>query len=244
MKSTAATILFLLCCCHGRLLAGERTYSVRIIDNGPSDAPLKASGDIVFHEELFQNAAKLHWDVNVTFTNVSSKTIVAYEAEIDSVPEYGSGMRYVDHTDFFFDPPNMLKEGSQRIRKFDTPYAVGKYNSSAPPVAATAKCTLLFVEFADGSSYGNSEWSKSLPKARRITLLRVQDLSRAYESGGETALKEAFGGALARADDPRPTLDQLRQLEADLKERGPAFVASKMKEFMLVGKERGLTEDN
>jgi hypothetical protein len=221
-------------------VAPERSYSVRLDDEGGIDSPLKASGQIVFHEELFKNAVRFRWQEDITYINATSKDIRAYEVEIDSVPERGGGFAHVDHNDLFFSR-EMLVPGSQRTLRSgnNSPSAVVPYDGNKQqPVISKANFTVRFVEFSDGTTYGNSEWGNSLPAARLDTTIRMKELQRAYQDGGDTALRSALAAELARPENRRPTAERLEHFKLTLEQDGPAALIAKIQNSLNVVKER------
>lgn len=255
MKPISAQALLLLIaalCCTRPTVAEERIYGVLLIDASPPDSPLKASGQIVFHEELLENAKadcghclKTRWDFDITVTNISSKDILAYEGEINATPELGPNIREIDEPDFFF-KSQIMTTGYQRVLKSDPgPTGMVDYDpSQQQPKVAKATFTVSFVEFADGSTYGTSKWGSALRKARRVTVARLQELEQAYENGGEAALKNALDAALVRKDNPSPTADLLEQLKLILGQDGSSAVSAKMEETLTAAKEHGVTTAN
>jgi len=241
-----ALLLLIVCLCCGRTtLADELTYAVTLVNESPPDCPLKASGQIVFHEQLFQNAVKTRWDFDIAITNVSSKGILAYEGEINFTPELGLPVREIDQPDFFF-KRQIMTPGNQRVLKLDPgpTGTVGYDPSMQQPKVAKATFTVSFVEFADGSTYGSSKWGSALPKARRVTVARLQELDQAFKNGGETALKNALDAALARKDNPSPTADQLEHLKLIFDQDGSAALTAKMEESLTAAREHGLAKAN
>jgi hypothetical protein len=246
-----AILPLFICLCGCLTVAKERSYSVRIVDDNSPDSPLKASGQVVFHEEPSvgdPNTLNSRTEYDVAFTNVSSKDIRAYEVVIESMTEHGMGQRHTDRGDFFFQHQSMFPIGSQQVLQFVMPPAPGwsvtQYDPSAQPSAAKAAFSVSFVEFADGSTYGSSKWGGALPEARRATVARLQDLQQAFKNGGETALKNTLDAALVRKDNPSPTKDQLEHLEVFFNEGGSAALTAKIEEFLIAAKEHGLTSAN
>jgi hypothetical protein len=255
MKPTSTQALLLLIvalCCTRTTVAEQRMYAVPLIDAGPPDSPLKASGQIVFHEELLENAEvdcghclKTRWDFDIIVTNISSKDILAYKGEINATPELGLPVREIDEPDFFF-KSQIMTTGYQRVLKLDPgPTGTVDYDPShQQPKVAKATFTVSFVEFADGSTYGTSKWGNALPKARRVTVARLQELEQAHKNGGEAALKNALDAALARKDNPSQTSDQLEHLKFIFEQDGSAALAAIIEESLTLASEHGLATAN
>lgn len=240
-RSLQALFLLILAVCFASTVhAGQRTYAVTLIDESPSDSPLRASGRFAFHEESFQTSVKTQWDVDIVISNVSSKNILAYEAEISAIPELGPAIRQIDHPDFFFNRQDM-SPGCRRALKLEPgPTAVNSYDPSTPTHTANATFAVFFVEFADGTTYGRSRWGSSLPEARRVFFARLKELNEAYKDRGERALTNALNALLARTDNPSPTRDQIAILKFALDEGGFAALLAKIQESLAAARARGM----
>jgi hypothetical protein len=222
--------------------APERTYAVRLADEGDPNSPIRAAGQLVFHEQLFQNAVGFRWQVDMALTNASSKDIRAYEVQFDATPERGGGFTYIDRKDFFYSRQNMFPPGSQQLwRSDESPRAMVPFSAVQPqPTIAKVTFKVLFVEFSDGTLFGGSEWGRSLPAARAATVARMKELQQAYKDGGDTEMRGALAVALARSDTPTPAKEQLEHLKVTLDEDGSAAMATKISDSLAVAAERGL----
>ena len=223
-------------------VAPERTYAVKLADENDSNSPIRASGQLVFYETLFQNAVEFRWQVDAAFTNASSKDIRAYEVQFDATPERGGGFNYIDRKDFFYSQQSMFPPGSQQLwRSDESPRAVVPFSAAQPqPTIAKVSFKVLFVEFSDGTTYGGSEWGRSLPAARLIAVARMKELQQAYKEGGDVEMRGALAVALARSDTPTPAKEQLQHLKDTLDQDGSTALVSKIQDSLAVVTERGL----
>ncbi|HTT21814.1 MAG TPA: hypothetical protein VMG82_22990, partial [Candidatus Sulfotelmatobacter sp.] len=65
-----------------------------------------------------------------------------------------------------------------------------------------AEVTVTFVEFADGTTFGRSQWGNQLPLQREKELGYMQKLIESYDQGGKTALAGALSAEAVRETDP------------------------------------------
>jgi hypothetical protein len=138
-KILIPTFLIVVLCC-GRAtgakpvqqgVPAERSYTVQLTDDGGADSPFKASGHIVFHEELFQDAVRYRYEVDMTFTNTTAKDIRAHEVEVDPIAERGGGFSHIDREDFFFLQEDVFPPGSNRAWRWTkSPTTVVDYDGS------------------------------------------------------------------------------------------------------------------
>ena len=73
------------------LVAQMHNLTVPVTDSTGPNNPLAISGDITFRVQLFPDTYNTQWDMNITLTNISSKTIVAYQVAIEAMPDQGTG---------------------------------------------------------------------------------------------------------------------------------------------------------
>jgi hypothetical protein len=97
---------------------------------------------------------------------------------------------------------------------------------------------VVFVEFVDGAKYGSSDWGEYLSEGRAATIERLKGLLKAYQGGGEGALRMAMTQALTRPDNPSYTQDALYILDEKLKAAGAEGFISNINEKLRAAQER------
>lgn len=180
-----------------------RTTNARVVvqvDNTDAAAPIEATGEIIFQRELLPGAVTTRWEINLRVTNLSSQPILAYEAVVDAMPDIGGGFSHVLQRDYFFDRELAFYPGSQINIKYP-PAAKEKVQvrDAAAPRRPYANFRVLFVEFADGTTVGHSNWARALRGQRVQELDLLRSFLAAYGRGGDAAVATS----VRDADQPR-----------------------------------------
>jgi hypothetical protein len=163
---------------------------VPITDTLRNGSPVRNSGHVTFAEETSEKSVLTSYSQDWTVRNISSKAIVTL---IESLTlEFPDGYRSggIEQYDLFFHP-GLMKPGDELsfTRPASGVQRVQKHNSSS----GEPKCvvSVLWVQFADGSTFGDAKYAASLLSERRQTLEGLTRLGDIYANEGAKAfLKE------------------------------------------------------
>ncbi|MGB6472124.1 MAG: hypothetical protein WBE88_14810 [Candidatus Acidiferrales bacterium] len=230
-------LTLVLGCAFG-LSAQTRDLSVEVKDLSGPNSPITAKGQVLFQRISSADGVKTRHDIAVQLTNVSSKTIVAYEVSLQAMPDYGGGFNSTNLVDRFFRPQLQLGPGSQESWTFTDPGWDSEPSEAIPSKEPQASFTVLFVEFADGSKFGASPWASSLSDARQRAIERMQEIETAYETSGDDGLRTSLATEIARRDDPQMTTAVLNHLKATLDSSGPDAAAKQISDFLAAAQNR------
>jgi hypothetical protein len=231
MKVLAVTLLLLLV--SSPVLFGQtRSFSVPV--TGPNDtaSPMTASGEVRFNEESSADGVKIKWDEEILLRNVATKPIVAYEVLVE-----GAGVHHVAQADYFF--------------RQDLPFVPGATDTVSVKMSHTIETTsklaehvpngtlkVIFVEFADGSEYGRSNWGNTLSDTRRWTIRKFQEVLSLFRQSGEDGFRTALEKELARPDTPRLTAAGLNEIREILDAKGADAAVARIEERLTAAQER------
>lgn len=163
MRMLVAAVIFAAAFSDTAFAQTAHDVSLRVEDLSPQGSPISCSGSVSFHVVASANAVQTQLTYSLTATNVSSKPILAYEFSLTAIADYGSGELYTRQRDYFFVPESLLMPGSQ---DFDQ-HVSGTINVvHAATNTPKADLAVLFVEFADGTTFGRSKWGDSLIGSR------------------------------------------------------------------------------
>ncbi len=167
---------------------------ISIVDHSPSGSPLVVKGDVTAYDkpaEQLRYSAK----VRTSVTNASSKPIVL--TVISLTGENVPGMNDKSSHDYYF--PEMFEPQSTEEQEWTFGPFVSrtevkvdggsKWVDVEPERGAVQKvtATVLFVQFADGSTWGDRDEAKSALAVRRDSVKRLVHLSSVYRREGEAA---------------------------------------------------------
>ncbi|HEV2470822.1 MAG TPA: hypothetical protein VGS78_16645 [Candidatus Sulfotelmatobacter sp.] len=172
-------------------------FSAPIIDKSTAGAPLEVSGTFTLRESLRANELEWSWGEKVVVKNTSEKAILLFGATISEVGRYsspdgrraalGSGSTYRLEDDRFFS--EKLIEPGESLLLRDTKPGVPSVGCCVNPLSEThapsAEYRLYFVQFADGSVFGDPAEAKDSFAIRQIILRGLDRLLQSYEDGGE-----------------------------------------------------------
>lgn len=207
----------------------ELTLSVT--DVSDSDAPIKmTAGQISFRQDVYPTYVKTTCTTQITLTNVSWRGVLAYEVLVRGTPHYQGWVNRTDRVEGFFRPTANFAAGSQEPLDYDCSSKTSTAHDDVPNApqrneAPQATFKLLFVQFADGATYGVSEWGEHLHEGRAAEIEKLKELLHSYQTGGEDGLRVAMDQALASPDNPSYVQSDLRTLDYHLKTEGArAFI--------------------
>ena len=212
-----ATVLSTMMSCQ--VYAQTFDSTAQLNDLSDKNSPLRATGQASFHTVLSTNRERAECSLAGSVTNVSSRTIVAFEATLDLSSEF-SGCQHSDFTmDYFFDT-NLMPPGTHRDLTLGGPPEESEYSGTSVRREPRAQFRVEFVQFADGSSFGKSPWSENLESERRAQVELIKSLLHAFGNGDASALTAEVKRRLAGNETPRYLFTLLLQTNETIERRG------------------------
>jgi hypothetical protein len=208
----------------------ERESAV-ISDQSAVGSPLKCSGKTALseHYSILDREVKFRYAFDGRAMNVSSKPVLALELQFDISTVHGAGAQVDFREDFFF-TPEALAPGSSLPLKIgpsgliiaeNIPFSLGGY--------ASAKARVVFVELADGSTFGKSSWGDELHAARSSAMEYLGSLLEINDTKGGDALSATIRAALHDSGEPGYRRVLLGELDQTLDKHGPEGAASEIR---------------
>jgi hypothetical protein len=225
--ATTCTVILVGAFLCPRLLAQDAKpmtdLSLEVADFSSPGSPFQASGQIHFYREFSAASMQTRMDGDVRLKNISPKPVVAFECVVVT------GLLQIDHfVDAYFNGDDIqsgdevtLVHESKSNRAFTEQYRGSSPTSFKPDLHVT----VLYVEFADGSTYGGGQIAESRAADRRTGLNYLNELSDAYEND-PINLIPTLNGLLARGD-PMPLVTKLGKSET----RNPSVAFSILNTF-------------
>jgi len=189
--------VFLLCvlCLSRSSAAQQETITVPLIDKTGAGSPFQVSGRFVLQESLHGNQLEWSWGQKVAVKNVSDKPIMLFVATLTEIGRYprcqhaapGDGPTYVLEDDRFF--TEKLIRPSESLTLRDTEPGSPNVGCCVNPLAKksdpVAQYYLHFVEFADGSTFGDPLEAQDVLALRETILRGLRELNQSYSEHGE-----------------------------------------------------------
>lgn len=206
----------------------QKEIDVPFDDTTVSGSPFEVSGKLSVRETVAGNEVQSSWEENVTAKNISQKPIVLLVGILDAVGPHSDG-GYALIMDQFFSQ-HVIEPGDT------VPLATGTtgrgsccINPLDKPRDPKAGFRVEFVQFLDGSTFGDPVSAKDALASRTLTRNFLRKLADTYSEQGEqkfeAQVKEGHG----------PMLPLIR-MTADKK--GTSAAIAQVREMLAIGEER------
>jgi hypothetical protein len=225
MKSVAACVLlFSIAAPSG---SEPPIHPITLTDLSGADCPLKSSGKASFQEVTSDTTIKVSYGFDVDFVNVGFKPILAYEASLDLNSDHGAKLHSDDDVDFFFSSDALLPGSNIKWVEEPSRWIIVPYREVPPTGKPAAILRVTFVEFVDGTRFGNSVWGDKLAEQRKAGRNCLNALADAYESDKKNGLANAVRTQMAQLREFGGTVHELlREVKETLDSKGvPAATA-------------------
>jgi hypothetical protein len=175
--------------CFTRSAWPQLTYTLPVVDKSDSGSPLKISGTASFTELIVANSVKSSSSFKVVARNVGGKAIILVLASVDEAGPHGVGTYQVIQRDHFFWGNIAPKESVVLARG-----PLGRRPSACcvsplgPANEPKAEIRVQYVQFIDGSTFGDETTAKDILRTRSAILAALRRLDNASNSENFLAL--------------------------------------------------------
>lgn len=234
----ALSLLFLslLGCASLSLVA--QVVKLQLSDTSASGSPISASGTVIVAESIessprCQAVSAARCSVvseqnDITLRNVSDKPVVAFVSDFKGRTPSGNSFGMGYEAEMIFGGPLLAPDetapgpGSGGVE-------IRPETAEVKPTTPQAEFRILFVQFADGTTFGDPEAGEHLLLARQKSLEAMARLDGIFSRHGE----QAFVQALQQTREGE--LSIFRQIE---KQWGPAESVSRMRRALSTAEQR------
>jgi len=160
-------------------------------------SPIQVIGYVSFRDDP---AVRIRYNfaVNGMVKNASKKGIVCWSVLFETNGGTAPGLNFTETHDYVFSGDVLLPGKSELVQSDPVQFGAAEVNGAPmsgpeevdPPRTASAR--VRFVQFSDGSTWGDRDAADEIRLERAATLNRVQLLQRVYEDQGEKAFTDAF----------------------------------------------------
>jgi hypothetical protein len=192
-----------------------RRVTVPIEDTTMPGSPLKISGHVSFDETVVANEVTSHRSEDVRARNMSGKPILLIVASFQEAGPKSSGEDVEIVVDSFFQEKAMLPGETVPLwhRPFGEHYISEPFrldpNQERP---GKAQFYLRFIQFSDGSTFGDPTAARKWLDRRDATLVSLKKLRQTYNELGEPSFFQALDKDL-NADGQISLGDQIRKIQ-------------------------------
>ena len=169
-----------------------------IRDRSPHRSPIHIDGYVTFRDNTAENI-RYFW-VHASAKNASKKGIAAWSASLETAGGSGPALNLRESHDFFFTGDVLAPNETEGIRDQSCPIRLVLRPSNGNRYAETVDANILpnafvrvqFVQFTDGSIWGDRDQVAKLQLERHETLDKVKSLQQVYSEQGEKAFMDAL----------------------------------------------------
>jgi len=215
----------------------DQPMAVDIVDHSKPDAPIRTSGQTQITEKVNDGQLKVSFAHHFDCANVSNKTIIAFVNVINYANSYHPLIQENQELDAYFFHELEIAPGkkySHDHHQVDGEMT-GPIREGAKRGSPHAEAEAVFVQFADGSTWGvvDNEHVRALLNTRNLLLQTLKQLNAAADKGESdfvSALKQVLPDE--RADQ---IIDRIRTQQ---KENGSPAAIQKIRDMLAVAASR------
>jgi hypothetical protein len=174
-------------------IAAAQDKVLAIIDQSASGSPLENTGNVTLSETAMgEGRASVSHSDDWTVKNLSQKPIVAIVETLVVRDEVRETVRRTAQYDAFFQP-DLVEPGhviSFSEPSTDNKHLLSKSSAYVPADSPVCEVTVRWVQFADGSTFGDSSYAKGILEFRAATMKVLQHLKEVYINEGQEKFSE------------------------------------------------------
>jgi hypothetical protein len=176
-------------------------------------SPVQIAGYVTFRDNP-SKVTRYSYQVDASATNVSNKSVLLLRLRFETNGGSAPGLDAIYESDYFFGEGTLAPGVSDDVHisplSFGAPIVDGVplVNTADPStLGPTATARVEFVQFTDGSTWGDRDAAADVFKVRRATVRQLTALEKAYVQSGE----QAFRAELSKENTPLlPGINSLR----------------------------------
>ncbi len=225
-----AAILFPLCLTLSAW--SQLTYTVPVVDKSDPGSPLKISGTASFSELIVADSVTSSSNFRVEARNMSGTAIVLLLAYLDEAGPNGGETHHPIYIDHFFWGDIAPGESFELARgRSGRRTSALRINPLGPAADPEAEVSVQYVQFVDGSTFGDEATAKDILDQRPVILGALRRLNHAGSSEELLAL-------LAEKIQPETADRFLEAFRRTEKHRGIAAARAQVRTALTVAEER------
>src|SRR5215831_19026130 len=162
--------------------------------------PIRVDGYLTFRDDPVANI-RFYW-VHASVKNLSKKSISYWSVRIETKVKSGPALNLSHSHDYFFTGDALPLDGSESLESCPIELVLRPTNGEQKHATAPASVATVhvdWVQYSDGSSWGDLDAAARVHQERRYTLDKIQSLQKLYSEQGEKAFLDAL---------EEPTADQ------------------------------------
>ena len=170
----------------------QLTITVPLVDESAVAGPISTTGKAVFSEKIENGKAFCSYSYVIESRNVSQESIVLLVVAEEFRCSNGLGAKHISEYDYFF---NRALFGSGKTITYPSHQCTSeRMVGPAPSIARvpTAEATTVYVQFQNGTSFGDDKYAKHILQVRQRALTALRRLQEIYQTQGAKKFREAL----------------------------------------------------
>lgn len=194
MHATAILALLAVTSCGLAPTAWAQTKvtNLVVVDRSEGGTPFHVTGEVRLKETVARDQVYTSMSQRIMAKNVSNQTVLMFVASIEVTPTFGAKEQSTRQYECFF-ATDVIAPGDEHALsepRDEGGFTIQPHSTSAPLNAPEAEVKILYVQFINGSEYGQRAFASDLLRLRRITWSHLKRLVRTYERSGEVGFLE------------------------------------------------------
>jgi hypothetical protein len=181
--------------CGDAAEVGQPPYELRSVSRHRT--PIHIGGYLTFRDDPAANVRV--YSVHASVKNISKKKISYWSVGIETSGSGGPELNLNHSHEYFFSGDVLAPIGSEKLESCPIRLVLRIPNAESPSETAdsvapalTALAQAKFVQFSDGSHWGDRDDEVEVHRLRQETLQRIESLQQLYSEHGEKAFMDAI----------------------------------------------------
>jgi hypothetical protein len=168
---------------------------IKLLDISGESSPIRVSGHIAFSDNP-SKVTRYSYQVTASATNTANEDILLMVMHFEASAGDAPGLDDTYRHEYFFSNKALEPGVSESVHCspliVSAPFVNGKPVETDDPSTSEPRATaqVEFVQFRDGSTWGNPEAAKDDLKSRQATLQELELLERTYRESGESIFRD------------------------------------------------------
>jgi hypothetical protein len=166
-------------------VGSQQQSATSLTDVSQTGSPVVLSGTVTATDEVVSGSLRFSFRTNISAANVSRKSILLVVVKMNLTGANGLGIKHTRSNDYFFTSDIFYADMVEAIQETVGPVGELLDKTETQTRGPTAIAKVVFVQFLDGSTWGDPVESRDALQQRHDTLIHLELLRSTYQSKGE-----------------------------------------------------------
>jgi len=154
-------------------------------------APVRIRGEVTAKDQQSENTPYT-FEGDLYLTNESTKPILLLIMQLDVISPFKISLNYTEVQDYFFESSIPQPGSTVKLHRVLGAFGEPKGPYETFPVESSAHARVVFVQFVDGSSWGDFAAAKKALRDRQLSLHQLEILREESKKEGQKEFAEAL----------------------------------------------------